>query len=72
MAAALAFAASAAAFEAFAASAECPWSIDHETSSAEAAEMQTAETNNAPRIVRILQNLLELRRSRRLLLSEEC
>jgi hypothetical protein len=34
--------------------------------------MQIAETNNAPRIVRIFQNLLELRRSRRLLLSEEC
>jgi hypothetical protein len=59
-------------FRGIAASAECPWSIDHETSSAEAVEMQTAETNNAPRIVRILQNLLELRRSRRLLLSEEC
>jgi hypothetical protein len=72
MADALALAASAAAFDAFTASAACPWSIDHEASCAEAAEMQATEISKAPNMVRILQSLLELKLSRCLLLSEEC
>jgi hypothetical protein len=67
MAAALAAAAAAAAFAAFAASAARPWSIDHvsccadESCCANAVEFQAATMSKAPRIVRILKNLEEMK-----------